>query len=123
MPKRDLETIRALLLKAEGIPLDSNDEFNTGVIDLMNQISSSDGYHLILMRDAGLIEGRDAGLGLFRITSAGYDYLDAIRSEGIWMQTKAVVAKQGGNVTLELVKAISVGFVKKQIELHTGIVI
>ena len=56
-----------------------------------------------------------------RITNAGHDYLDAVRNEGIWKRTKGAVIEQGGNATLEIVKALATGFLRKQIEERTGI--
>lgn len=57
----------------------------------------------------------------FRLTSQGHDYLDAIRDQGIWAKTKDVVAKTGGSATLEIVKALATGLLKKQISERTGI--
>ena len=58
---------------------------------------------------------------VFRMTNQGHDYLDAIRDNGIWTKTKAAVAETGGSATLEIVKALALGFLKKKIETHTGI--
>ncbi|NVK45096.1 MAG: DUF2513 domain-containing protein [Rhodobacteraceae bacterium] len=122
MPKRDLNRIRELLLKAEARPLEPDDDFNDGYLCFdETEISPEDGYQLLLMKDAGLIEGRDASTGLFRITNVGHDYLDAIRNEGIWSDTKNAVAETGGSVTLEVVKSLATGFLKKKISQHTGI--
>ena len=121
MPKRNLEIIRELLLKAEAMPIDANDEFNTGIVDLIDQVTADEGYHLILMQDAGLIEGREVNIGLFRITNSGHDYLDAIRDSGIWSKTKQVVAETGGSASLDIVKSLAIGFLKTKIEKHTGI--
>ena len=121
MPRRNLETIRDLLLKAEAAPIDENDDFNTGIVDLMDQISAEEGYHLKLMLDAGLIDGRDVSIGLFRLTSSGHDYLDAVRDIGIWSKTKQAVAETGGSATLDIIKSLGIGFLKTKIEKHTGI--
>ena len=119
MPKRDLEIIRALLLRAEEAPLDEG-EFVYGMVDFMDAVTEAEAYHLILMRDAGLVEGRDANLGLFRITNSGHDYLDTIRNEGVWVKTKQIVAAEGGSMALELVKSLALGFARKQVEDRTG---
>ncbi|WP_208348092.1 DUF2513 domain-containing protein [Pseudaestuariivita rosea] len=121
MPKRNLDRIRELLLMAEETELDPDDDFNSGYIDLMSQISPEDGYQLLLMRDERLIEGKDANLGLFRLTAAGHNYLDSMRDEGVWSKTKKAVAETGGNATLEIVKKIAVGFLEKKIEDKTGL--
>jgi hypothetical protein len=57
----------------------------------------------------------------FELTWLGHDYLDAVRDEGIWHKTKKAVSETGGSATLEIVKALALGFVKKKIAQHTGI--
>ena len=121
MPKRNLETIRNLLLMAEATPIDDSDGFNTGIVDLMDQIDSDKGYQLGLMKDAGWIEGKEVSIGLFRLTSSGHDYLDAIRDDNIWNNTKKVVAETGGSATLDIIKSLAIGLLKTKIEKHTGI--
>ena len=121
MPRRNLEAIRDLLLKAEAAPINENDDFNTGIVDLMDQISAEEGYHLKLMLDAGLIDGRDVSIGLFRLTSSGHDYLYAVRDSGIWSKTKQAVAETGGSATLDIIKSLGIEFLKTKIEKHTGI--
>ena len=75
-------------------------------------------YHILLLIDAGLLT--EVGKGTFRITNSGHDYLEAIRDEGIWSKTKAVVAETGGSTTLELVKKLAMGFLNAKIEHYTG---
>jgi hypothetical protein len=121
MPNRDFDRIREILFKAELIEVDPDDDMYSGYVDFMDEVTAFDMYQLILMKDAGLIEGRDAGMGLFRVTNHGHDYLDSIRDNGIWTKTKTAVAETGGSATLEICKAISLGFVKQKLEKHTGI--
>lgn len=121
MPKRNLDIIRELLLTAESVPLDENDEFNTGFVDFMGELTPNQGFNLALMRDAGLIEGKDANIGLFRVTNAGHDYLDAVKNDGIWAKTKSVVEAEGGSLALELIKSLALSFGRKQIEDRTGL--
>ena len=121
MPRRDLDRIRDILLRAEAEPMDATDEFNLGYVDFSDNISPDDAYQLGLLRDAGLVEGKDANLGFFRITSAGHDYIDAIRDLGIWDKTKSAVAETGGSVTLEIVKTLAIGYLKTELEKRTGL--
>lgn len=89
------------------------------------------------MSDAGFIElhtpkyrpgavGSEMGLATygkhyFTVTWQGHDYLDAIRDDSIWKKTKKAVIETGGNATLEITKALALGFLKQKIEKHTGI--
>jgi hypothetical protein len=75
--------------------------------------------HVYLLRDAGLIA--DVGRDTYRLTNAGHDYLEAVRDPGVWEKTKATVSETGGAATLEIVKALAVGFLKKKISQHTDI--
>jgi len=80
---------------------------------------AKESYHLELAGDFGFVTA--VGRGTFRLTAQGHDYLDAIRDEGIWEKTKVVVSETGGNATLEIMKALAIGFLKKKISQHTDI--
>ena len=75
--------------------------------------------HVNLLCDAGLVTrySKDS----YRITNEGHDFLDAIRDEGLWQKTKDTVSETGGNATLEIVKALAIGFLKKKIAQQTDI--
>ena len=55
-----------------------------------------------------------------RLTWDGCDFLDSVRDDEIWRQTKDGVTKAGG-FSLDLMKALAKGLIKKQIETHTGV--
>ena len=76
-------------------------------------------YHLQLLCDSGyLIQENESA---YRLAAEGHDFIESIRDEGIWNQTKSAVAETGGTATLELIKAIGLGYVKKKLSEHTGI--
>ena len=115
--KRDDDFIRKLLLEYEG-----NDEWlliTPGNTHDAKPDERRERYHVLLMMDAGLLT--EVGKGTFRISNAGHDYLEAIRDEGIWTKTKAAVAGTGGSASLEIIKALALGFLKAKIEQHTGV--
>lgn len=124
--KRDMDLVRELLLAIE------NDPKYDGTIKWMPDGPEDLGitghsfeefaYHLTMMIDAGLIEGK-AGMQMpifSKLTWDGHDFLDTIRDPVIWMQTKDGVKKAGG-FSLDLLKALAKGFLTKKIEEHTGI--
>jgi hypothetical protein len=117
MPKRDLNRFREILIEVVEAPSEHDD----GLVVLGDKMQAGDEYQLYLMRDAGLIEGTGAKSGIFFVTSSGQDFYEATRSEGIWTETKAAVVATGGSATVEIVKAIAVGFIKKTIAKHTGV--
>ena len=79
--------------------------------------------HVHLLLDAGLIEATDmiyTGNGvddflITRMTFAGYDYLDSIRSDSVWNEVKKKIASVGDSVSLEIVKELGVTLVKAQL--------
>jgi hypothetical protein len=114
--KRDQELLRQLLFEFEAQD------------DWLILASSTDGMtaedrrrlgHLKILYDAGFVT--PVASGTYRLTNAGHDYLDAVRDAGIWKKTSDAVAQTGGSVTLEVLKALAVGFTKKQISERTGI--
>ena len=68
--------------------------------------------HVYLLCDAGLVS--PYGKHTYRITNDGHDFLEAIRDEGLWQKTKDTVSETGGNATLEIVKALAIGFFEKE---------
>lgn len=130
--KRDLDRIREILLQSEAA---DKSKFNI----YSDKFSDFDRYQIELMEQAGFVKitrsenikfgGPYQSLGLarrvsspyFEMTYEGHNYLDAIRNEGVWLKTKAVVAEEGGSLALEIVKSLALGFAKKQIEDRTGI--
>jgi len=112
--KRDNEILRNLLIEFE-----KQDDWLISVPSYMSMPPEKRQrqHHVHLLLDAGLLApvGRDT----FRLTNAGHDFLEAMRDEGIWTRTKQVVAETGGNATLEIVKQLAVGFLKKKIRDHT----
>lgn len=47
-----------------------------------------------------------------RLTVNGYDYLDSVRSDGIWTNTKKHLADVGGGASLEIVKELAIHIAK-----------
>ncbi|WP_040650425.1 DUF2513 domain-containing protein [Roseovarius sp. 217] len=76
-------------------------------------------YHLNLLEDQRLVT--PVGRGTYRMTASGHDFLEAIRDDGLWQKTKDAVSETGGNATLEILKTLAVGLLKKKISQHTGI--
>jgi CheY-like chemotaxis protein len=113
--KRDDDYLRQLLLEFEAQP--------DCLVLIVSHMSMSHEerkrqYHVQLLCDAGLMA--PVKNATFRMTMQGHDYLDAIRQDGIWEKTKNAVAETGGSASLEIVKALAMGFLKKKIEQHTG---
>ncbi|MFP1644406.1 DUF2513 domain-containing protein [Pontitalea aquivivens] len=115
--KRDDDFIRTLLLRFEA----DQDwlQLMTGDTSGASRDELRERYHVLLMMDQGLMA--PVGRSTMRMTAAGHDFLDAIRDQGIWSKTKEAVAETGGNASLEILKSLALGLLKKKISQHTGI--
>lgn len=115
--KRDDDLIRELLFEAE-----ASDEphilLDGGVVMGASQDDLKRYMHAVWLSDAGLFQEEDKGI--FRITNQGHDYLDAIRSEGIWKKTKAAASTMGG-VGLGIMKDIATAYVRQELSGQLGI--
>ena len=118
--ERDLELIRQILLKGASHPHGSGfaPEEALGGEYTREQI----GYHVHLMGQAGLIVTYDVATlanaspsaHMNSITWAGHDYLESVRDEKVWKETKSL-AKQAGSTAFDLVKQIAVGIAKSEL--------
>lgn len=123
---RDMDFVRNILLTIEG----RNTPTSLG--DLLGDNASQADYektaeHLrLLIDEAGLLSGTPvhtlAGKNWINIhlTWEGHDFLDSVRDERTWAKTKTGALAAGG-WTLDILKDLAKGFVKKQIEEQTGI--
>ena len=126
--KRDMDLIRDLLLEIEGgvktfhvMPLDPV----TRVRVSEPKLTTKRGEHLHLMKTAGLIEVTEENTILGHVivrglTWKGHDLLDSIRDPKIWAKTKSGAAAAGG-FTVDLLKDLAKGLVRRQIEEYTGV--
>ncbi len=74
--------------------------------------------HICLLCDAGFVA--EVGNGTFRLTNDGHDYLDAIRSDTIWNNTKNGASKVGG-MTLEMMRDLAIAYLKQEAAEKLGI--
>ena len=58
-------------------------------------------YHLELIEEAGFIENMNSPGYFHRLSWAGHDFLDSVRSPDVWDKTKQV-AETAGGFTIEL---------------------
>ena len=119
--KRDMDLVRAILLAAE----DSNEQWlgaEALVCNAWDQVTVA--RHFELMDEAGLVvadvtELLDGGVdgSVRRLTWAGYDFLDNVRSESVWEDTKASIRDKVGSASFDLIKAVAVGLAMKALGL------
>jgi len=123
-----MDLIRAVLLKLEDLP-DAPGGVHRLVpgellMDIDGHCASEVDYHLQLIEEAGYMRTFSRELGgaiLFdRLTWTGHDFVDSVRSPEVWAKTKRGAEAVGG-ITIDLVKDLAKGFIRKQLEELTGV--
>lgn len=129
--KRDMDVIRSLLMRLENLNSNSHRILLISGADselAIPEVSPDTiDYHLALLRERGLIEPQeggtlDGGIYFRRLTWEGHDFVDAVRDDDIWHKTRHG-ALAAGSWTFDIVKELAKGFIKKQIEQRTGVVL
>lgn len=120
--KRDMDIVRKLLLYLEDTvdykPLRSSDIAIGGYSDA--QI----GYHLGILAEGGLIDVIDTNTKDSKVFSCfvkgitwqGHEFLDSVRDDGVWNQTREKL-KPFGSASLDVVKSIATTFLCSQLGL------
>ena len=112
--KRDDNFLRQLLLKME-----DNDAPSYIILNTLGGSNSKEIHHIRILCDCKYAEQLNDHE--YRLTASGHDFIESIRDDGIWEKTKIAVAETGGNATIEIVKTLAAGFLKKKITDHIGI--
>lgn len=107
-----MELAREILLR-----LEANEDPNK-VLRLENEIEGYSEqqiyYHTKLLAQAGLIEAMDASSArrlcwvATSLTMDGHEFLDAIRNDTVWNNTKEVVKEKGGSIPFEILKELAI---------------
>ncbi len=126
--RRDMDLIRDLMLVLEALPESPGGVHQLtpgeGILAIDAYGKDEVAYHLQLIEEAQLIRTFEAGFGaevLFdRLSWAGHDFVDSVRSPEVWAKTKKG-AEAAGGFTVDLLKDLAKGFIKKQIEDLTGV--
>ena len=73
---------------------------------------------MCLLEVSGLVQ--EVSDSSYRITSVGYDYLDAIRSDTIWQRTKTGAAEVGG-MSLGMMRDLALAYLKEEVSAKLGV--
>ena len=126
--KRDMDLVRDILLDVETKGQPTVGEQTIDIAIEGREIEEVQ-YHLWLLVEAGLIDAHlttnpqvhtPTRVRLRRLTWQGHEFLDTIRDPEIWKKTKQGTAAAGG-FTLDLLKNLATGFIRKQIKEKTGV--
>ncbi len=125
--KRDLDLIRTLLLRLEDTEVPAGHLIRLGPNEL--QIDGYSGeeiaYHIQLMKSAGFVRELGTkplryGLNYSGLSWEGHEFLDSVRDDAIWRNTRTAVNAVGG-FTFDLVKDMAGAFLKAEFKRYTGL--
>lgn len=124
--QREMDLIRLLLLKLEGMEQDAGSVGMYAYSELAIDGYTSDQvlYHLDLLLEAGLIDqGGNGAMSEFmfkRLTWAGHDFVDSVRDDDVWQKSRKGALAAGG-WSLELISDLAKGFIRKKASELTGV--
>ena len=107
--KRDMDLTRSLTLR-----LEEQDDWMlasslSSSFNLPNHTDRQVDEHLLMMLEAGLIEGKRQGVaegsaawGGLRLTWNGHEFIAAARDDRVWKQATGKIAKSVGTTTMEV---------------------
>jgi len=109
--ERNWDTIREILIKAEELKPNTDltlDDFESSREDEII-------YHVRLLDEAGLVTVEITDMlssGQFidvnRLTWSGHEFLDSIRNETVWSNTKKTFTEKGGVMSFDLIKSVAI---------------
>ena len=117
--KRDMDLVRAILLKVEATPPEE-----LGGKFRMAGDSPESREHVSMLIDEGYLEGKalraeqanaPVAVVVFRLTWKGHDFLDAARNETTWNKAKSAITEKGGAFTMEILTELLKSFAKAQL--------
>lgn len=114
--QRNWDTVRLILTKLEDKKVTPHyltlEDF--GDIDAQKKHEIS--YHVRLLMEIGLIEGKIQSLiggggpsdfAIIQLTWSGHEFLDSIRNDTVWNKTKEVFASKGLDMTFDSIKTVA----------------
>jgi hypothetical protein len=125
MTERNMDLIRDLLLKIEKLEF-PNSSIRYYLQDLAGNSETEEHsrsvilYHLNLLQNAGNFMFTTDGKAINGISMSGHDFLDSVRDPAIWKRTREGALATGG-WSVDLLKDLAKGFIKKKAEEVTGI--
>ena len=111
--KRDDELLRKLMLDMEADPEP------VVIFEAMKSDEDEDRrayYHLRLLCDGGFLEETGKHGGVFRITSAGHDFIGLMKDEGMWSSMKKKAATVVPQYGLRLLFEVGNALVREKLQ-------
>ena len=121
--KRDLDLVRQILLQIEALPAGPAAQYRMSEIEDPVLLA-----HLELLIDAGLVNGKIARshgtrgdvISVEGLTWQGHEWIEMMRSQSVWNETKSTVLEQGGALTFDLTSAVAAKLLRARLGLPPG---
>jgi len=107
--KRDMELVRKIALHIE----DQSSSFESMNVEFDGFDKSLVAYHFRIMIEGGLIDGTDASDSMHEdymvngLTWEGHEFVDSVRSDGIWTKLAEKIKPLGGAVSMDTLKHLA----------------
>jgi hypothetical protein len=108
--KRDLDLVRQLMLQIEALPAAPPVQYRMSEIEDPVLLA-----HLELLIDAGLVNGKIARshgtrgdvISVSGLTWQGHEWVEMVRSQSVWNETKRTLTERASAMTFELTKEVA----------------
>jgi hypothetical protein len=121
--KRDLDLVRQLLLQIEALPAGPPVQYRTSEIEDPVLLA-----HFELVLAAGLVNGKIARsqgargdvISIVGLTWEGHEWIEMVRGESVWDETKSTLLDGAGALTYELSKIVAGRILRARLGLLAG---
>ena len=121
--KRDLDLVRQLLLQIEALPAGPPAQYRTSEIEDPVLLA-----HFELVIGAGLVNGKIARsqgargdvISISGLTWEGHEWIEMVRSQAVWNETRATLLDGAGALTYELTRAVAGKILRARLGLSDG---
>ena len=108
--KRDMDLVRDILLKAEAMPPGPPVLYRVSEVEDLVLL-----HHLEMLIEAGLLRGkisRSQGsrgdvIGISGLTWEGHEWIETVRSDQVWDETKRTLLESEAALTFELTREVA----------------
>ena len=117
--KRDLDLVRQILLQIEALPAGPPAQYRTSEIEDPVLLA-----HFELVLASGLVIGKIARsqgargdvISISGLTWEGHEWVEMVRSEAVWNETKATLLDGPGALTYDLTKVVADRILRARLE-------
>ena len=124
--QRNWDTIREILSKLEEA---TPEQVKINLMHFPQEKAFEISYHMELLLDAGLVKGemrkelrvRPQDFIVYSLTWQGHEFLDTIRSDTVWQNTKKSFQQNSISMTFDLIKSVATGIATAFLKSRIGV--